>query len=317
MRAIVGGDALLCQTLAVEALGRMYGQGVLETPVALAAALANAAIDTFHRVAPAAFHVTTESLATNSGFIGALSTELKSVRTAVMATVNASALGIGPNEDLEGNVALGSKGALMRQLEILRSPTIVLEGKAYSPSLSDGLRETTLLVRCQRDVDNIVVAEALHQAAQELGYPVIFLDNVFPFNKGGLKRKTVETAERLAQAAERLKKAESGVEKVRLVAELATLVSEECGGVSFMTNGVHDVVRQVGMIPGTAAVLSMLVTRDYLAHWKIPILEPADIDMMKRTVYAAIPHFAARLDEANAVRDRLYVDIGGLESLLN
>jgi hypothetical protein len=295
----------------------MYGPGVLETPVALAAALADAALDTYHRVAPAAFHLTTESLATNSGFIGGLSTELKSVRTAVMATVNASGLGIGPNEDLEGNVALGSKRTLMQQLEMLRSPTIVLEGKAYSPALSDGLSETTFLVRCQRDVDNIAVAEALHQAARDLGYPVIFLDSIFPFNKGGLKRKTVEVAERLIKAAERLKEAESGAEKVRLVAELATLVSEECGGVSFMTNGVHDVVRQVGMIPGTSAVLSMLVTSDYLAHWKIPVLEPADIDMMKRIVYAAVPHIASRLDEANAVLDRLYVDIGGLESLLD
>lgn len=316
MRGVVGLDALFCQTVPIEVLGRMYGQGVLETPVALAAALANAVIDTFRKKAPDRFFMTMESVATNSGLIGGMSFELGSLKTSVMAAVNASSSGIGPNEDLEGNVALGSRGELMRKLGMLRCPSIVLEGKAYSPARSDGLRQSAFLVRCQRDLDNVVVAEALRDSARDLGFPVIYVEDAFPRNPGLLKRKTAEVADSIAKAAENLKQAETGSEKVLVAAELARLVSQEVGGVSFMTNGVHDVVRQVGLIPGTSAVLSMLVTKEYLAHWKIPLLEQEDVDRMKSVVLGAIPRIASRLDRANEVLDRLYEDIAPLEPLL-
>ncbi|MCK9357806.1 MAG: hypothetical protein M0R22_11790 [Dehalococcoidia bacterium] len=316
IHGVVGRDALLCQAVAIEALGRMYGQGVLETPVALAAALANSVIDTFRKKAPGRFHLTSESVATNSGLIGGMLVQLDGVDTSVMATVNASSGGIGPNEDLEGNVALGSKRVLMGKLGMLRCPTIVLEGKAYSPAFSDGLQRPTFLVRCQRDLDNIVVAEALRDSALELGYRVIFRDDAFPRTDGVLRRKTVDLADSIIRTAEDLKKAETGSDKVRVVAELARLVSQECGGVSFMTNDLHDAVRQVGLTQGTSAVLSMLVTKDYLAHCKIPVLEPEDVDMMKGIVHGAIGRIASRLDEANDVVDRLYEDMAPLESLL-
>jgi len=80
-----------------------------------------------------------------------------------------------------------------------------------------------------------------------------------------------------------------------------------------MTDRVHDAVRQVGMIQGTSAVLSMLVTKDYLAHCKIPLLEEADIEMMRQVVYGALPRIASRLDEANGVLNRLYEDLSSLE----
>ena len=316
MRGVVGRDALFCQTVAIEALGRVYGQGVLETSVALEAALANSVINTFHRKAPGRFHITTESVATNSGLIGGICADIDGVPVSMMATVNESSSGIGPNEDLEGNVALGTKRELMSKLGMLRCPTIVLEGKAYSRTLSDGLERTTFLVRVQRDLDNIVVAEALRDAALELGYPVLFLEYAFPRNEGALRRRTVEVAKAIIQAAQRLKRAEIGSEKVRIVAELARLVGQECGGVSFMTDRLYDVVRQCGLIPGTAAVLSMLVTKEHWAHWKMPLIEQEDIDMMKNIVYSAIPRIAARIDEANDAVDRLYEDLEPLEPLV-
>jgi hypothetical protein len=317
MRGVEGRDALFCQTLAIEALGRVYGQGVLETSAALEAALANSVVDTFHKKAPDRFHMTVESQRTNSGLIGGISTEIDAVNTSIMATVNESSSGIGPNEDLEGNVALGSKRELMMKLGMLRCPTIVLEGKAYSPVLSDGLQRNTLLVRVQRGLDNVVVAEALYDSAKELGYPVIFLDDAFPRNEGVLRRKTVEVAESIIETAERLKTAELGSEKVLVAAELARLVGQEVGGVSFMSNRLHDIVRQCGLMPGTSAVLSMLVTREYLAHWKMPLLEQDDVDMMKSIVYTAIPRIVSRLDEANDSIDRLYEDLAPLESLIS
>ena len=316
IHGIAGRDALLCHTLAIETLGRMYGQGVLETPAALVAALANSVVATFHKKAPDRFHLTKESLVTNSGLIGGISTEINAVSTSIMTTVNESSSGIGPAEDLEGNVALGSKGELMRKLGMLKCPTIVLEGKAYFPALSDSLQQNTFLVRAQKDLDNIVVAEALYDSAKELGYPVIFLDDALPRNEGVLKRKTVEVAERIIKTAESLKKAELASEKVLIAAELAELVSQDVGGVSFMSNKLHDIVRQAGLMPGTSAVLSMLVTQKYLAHWKIPLLEQEDIEMMKNIVYSAIPKIASNLDEANDLLDKLYADLAPLESLI-
>ena len=314
IRAVEGRDALRCHALAVEALGRTYGQGVLETPVALEAALANSVIDTFHKKAPDRFHMTMEDLVTNSGLIGGVATEIGAASVSVMAIVNESTSGIGPAEDLEGNVALGAKGKLMGQLGMLRCPTIVLEGKAYSPALSDGLDRATFLVRVQKDLDNVVVAEALYDAVKELGYPVIYLDDAFPRNDGVLKRKTVEFAERLIETAESLKKAELASEKVVIIAELARQISQEAGGVSFMSDKLFDIVRQTGLMPGTSAVLSMLVTKEYLAHWKMPLLEDEDTDRMKNIVYAAIPKITSRLDEANDIVDKLYSDLSGLEA---
>jgi len=313
IRGVEAGDAILCQTLAIQALGRMYGQGVMETPAALQAALANAVVDTFHKKAPDAFLMTCEDLPTNSGLIGGLTTNIDGVPTSVLATVNASTSGLGPNEDLEGNVALGSKRKLMQNLGMLRLPTIVLEGKAYKPALSDSLKENTFLVRVQRDLDNIVVAEALHEAAKDLGYPVIFIDDAFPRDAGNLRRKTEQVADSIIQAAEVLKMSERSTDKVLAAAELARLVSHEVGGCSFMTDRLYDVVRTTGLIPGTSAVLSMLVTRDYLEYWKMPLVDRQDIDDMKSIVYAAVSRLASRLDEANDVLDRLYEDLEPLE----
>jgi hypothetical protein len=315
MERATGTDALLCQTTAIEVLGRMYGQGVLETPCALTAVLANAAVDTFRRKAPGRFSMSTEDLPGNSGRIGGLSMSVESAATSVMVTVNESSGGLGPNEDLEGNVALRSKRGLMEKLGMLMCPTIVLEGKAYNPALCDELTETTFLVRVQRDLDNVVVAEALRDAAADLGYPVIFCDESFPRDDGALRRRTIAVADAIAGAAERLKIAALGSEKVRAAAELARLVSQEVGGVSFMTDALYDVVRTTGLIPGTSAVLSMLVTRDYLSHWKVPVTKQEDVDRMVRVTRRAVAKLTDRLSEASDVLQRLYVDLAPLESL--
>jgi len=317
MHNAIGHDALLCQTVAIECLGRMYGQGVLETPTCLAAALANAAVDTFRSKAPERFFCATESIGSNHGLIGGMRAELSATATAVLATVNASTGGLGPNEDLEGNVALGSKRVLMETLGMLRCPTIVLEGKAYSPVLSGDLQQNTFLIRGNRHLDNMVVAEALYDSATALGLPVILRDDAFAPASGALKAKGVEVAEKIIETAQRLREAERGSDKVRIVAELATLVSEECGGMSFMTNRLHDVVRQTGMIAGTAAVLSMLVTEQYLAHWKIPPLEMDDVNAMKDIVLGTIPRLAQRSDEALGIVHRLYQDLAPLEGLID
>jgi len=84
IKGVVSQDALFCQALAVRTLGRMYGQGVLETPVALEAALANSVLDTFYKNAPDRFNMTKESLEGNCGLIGGMSTEIKGISTSCL-----------------------------------------------------------------------------------------------------------------------------------------------------------------------------------------------------------------------------------------
>ncbi len=316
IQRVVGKDAVFCQALAVQSMGRMYGQGVLETPVSLEVALANSVVDTFYKKGSGKFKVTRESLETNGGLIGGISTEIKAQSISILATVNESSAGLGPAEDLEGNVALGSKGKLMEELGMLRCPTIILESKVYLPSMSDGLRRNTFLVRAQKDLDNMVVAKALYDSAMELGYPVILLDNALPHNEGLMKRNTIQVADRIIKAAESLGKAELASEKVLVAAELAKLVSHDVGAVTFMSNKLHDIVRGVGMIPGTSAVLSMLVTKAYCDHWKIPLFEQEDVDMARKIIDLALIRIASNIDEAYDMLDRYYVNLDSLEQVI-
>ncbi len=309
IRGVIGQDALFCQALAVRTLGRIYGQGVLEVPVTLEAALANSVVDTFHKKAPDKFNITREDLETNSGLIGGMLTEIKGISSSVLITINESSTGLGPNEDLEGNVALGSKGELMRKLDMLRCPTIIAEGKAYFPPVSDGLHQNTFLVRAQKDFDNAVVAKALYDSAKELGYPVIFLDDALPHHEGAMKQNTIQLAEEIIESAERLRNAELAAKKVLIVAELAKLVSQDAGAVTFMSNKLHDVVRGVGMIPGTSAVLSIFVSRGYYEHWKIPLFEEEDVERAKNIINLAMTKIVSNMDEAVELVNRFYVNL--------
>jgi hypothetical protein len=309
---LAGQDALFCQRAVINALGRMYGQGVLETPVALQAALANAVVDTLSRKAGTGFVVAQESIEGNRGLIGGLEVAADGVSVSYLMSVNYTAGGLGPVEDLEGNVALGSKGDAMGRLDMLRCPTIVIEGKAYLPSISNGLDQNTFLVRAEAGIDNLVVAQALFDAAKELGYPVMLRYDLLPRVEGSMARQTVAFADRISDCADRLRAAELASDKASIVAEMAELVSQDAGAITCISNRLHDVVRGVGMIPGTSAALSILVTRPYYEHWKIPLFEPADAERAQSIVGLAIEKIAGRYDAARANLEQHYQDLAPL-----
>jgi hypothetical protein len=316
IRGLAGEDALFCQSLAVKTMGRMYGQGILETPVALEAALANAVLDGFKKKAQADFKLVEESLDGNCGLVGGLSVEEDGIAVSYLASVNYTRGGLGPAEDLEGNIALGSKAAVMEELDMLKCPTIVVEGKVYLPSISDGLDENTFLVRAQEGIDNMVVAQALVDSAEELDYPVLFRDDLLPDLQGTMKRQTVELAQRIIDCAERLKVTQLASQKTAIVAEMAQLISEDAGAITCLSNGVHDVVRGAGMIPGTAATLSMLVTKSYYEHWKIPQIEPTDAEMAGNVISLALRKLAQNYDAAWENLQRNYVSLELLEQTI-
>lgn len=316
IEGLAGQDALFCQSLAVTAMGRMYGQGVLEAPVSLEAALANAVVDGFARKAGPQFKLAEESIEGNCGLIGGISVEEKGIAVSYLLSVNYTRGGLGPVEDLEGNIALGSKRELMEELHMLHCPTIILESKAYLPSISHGLKQNTFLVRAQEGIDNVVVARALFESAQELGYPVTLRHDLLPRAEGSTTRNTIDLAQRIVGLAEKLRESELASEKSSIVAEMAELVSQDAGAITCLSDGVYDVVRGAGMIPGTSAVLSMVVTQSYCDHWKIPLFEPGDAERAQAIVDLATQKIVSNYDAALENLERDYVSLEPLERVL-
>ena len=59
-------------------------------------------------------------------------------------------------------------------------------------------------------------------------------------------------------------------EKISIIGDLALTVSQDCGGVSFMSNELHEQIGGAGMIPRTAAVINLVTCDTY--HAENPIL---------------------------------------------
>jgi hypothetical protein len=70
------------------------------------------------------------------------------------------------------------------------------------------------------------------------------------------------------------------------------------------------------MIPGTAAVLSLLVSRSYYEHWKIPLFEPDDAERASNIVALAIEKIAGDYEAALENLERDYVDLERLSQAL-
>ncbi len=74
-------------------------------------------------------------------------------------------------------------------------------------------------------------------------------------------------------------------DKVQIISELANVVSQDCGGISFMSNTLHEEIGGAGMIKRTGAVVNIVVTEEYEAENPIPYLtEELLEDYVKLTV---------------------------------
>lgn len=293
-----GRDASLTQALAFAVFGRIYGQGVLEAPVALQAAAALAVVDTFEKKYPGKVTAESEDVPGNIGRVMGTVLEIGGVPAAVLAVVNATEGGLGPNEDLEGNVPLGRKGRLMKSLGLEAAPTIVVEGKAYVPGACENLGEDTFWIRFNKSSDSEVVADCLARAAEGERFPHRLVDSAFPRGGNVLEKGTRELGEKISRLGRSLSEARTSGEKVRLAGELALLVSQDAGGVTFMSDALQDTVGSAGMAPGNSAVLSILVTSEYIRRWKIPELTVRDVERACGIITAAVPLIAGRAGEA-------------------
>lgn len=302
-RLAIGLDAIYSQHVAFAAFGRIYGQGVLELPVALQTAACLAVIDTFEKKYPGQFVTGGEDMPGKVGKVIGTVLEIESVPVSVMAVLNASAGGLGPDEDLEGNIMLGDKGRAMKELGLDKVPTIILESKAYAPAALKDLPEDSFWVRMNNKVDNPTVYGALIDGIEAAGLPGIHSDTAYPRGAGDMAKGTRELGERIAALGNDLAAATTSREKVRLIGELAVIVSQDAGGVTFMSSDLHNRVGGGGIMPGMAAVLSMAVSEETINTWKIPSFTAQDADKVLAILGHAVPALAARIDQARKEMD--------------
>jgi len=305
MQAALRKNGLCPQTLATTVFGRVHGQGVLEIPTTFIAALARAVVATFLARYPNKFHFFEEDTPQSCGcYLGTI-LQINGVPVSAMLTVNAGLGGLGPNEDTEGNVPIGNKGRLMDILGMKTLPTIVVESKAYIPFWKEIIEKTTLIVRANPEHDNPVVGDCLAAAAESLGYPVYLPPNPYPRRPGSLMEASQAIGQRIIDLGNRFAKADNCGEKNTIAGELATLIKYDLGGVVFMSNGVNDIVDNGGLLPGTSAVISSAVSKEYISHHQIPMLGDDDLEMYVQTIVVAINMLYSRISEAeHLLRER-------------
>ncbi|WP_200802435.1 hypothetical protein [Desulfopila aestuarii] len=270
----------------------------MELPVALQTATCLAVIDTFEKRYRESVFTCPEGMAGKVGMCIGSVLEIDEIPVSVMAVLNANEGGLGPDEDLEGNIMLGEKGALMKKLGLDQVPTIILESKAYVPAVCRGLEENALWIRINKDVDNRVVYDALVRGCKEANFNYIKTDTAYNRGTGEIASATRELGKRIAGLGNALVGAEMARDKVRIIGELALLVSEDAGGVTYMSSKLHDQVGGGGIMPGSSAVLSMVISETAIRIWKIPAFTAQDSDMYLSVLEKALPILAENVEEA-------------------
>lgn len=297
---VVGRQAVCTQALAFSAFGRIAGQGAMEVPVALQTAIANAAVNSFGAAMPEKVLIADEEIPGNCGRILGTKLMIDGIPVALMAVTNATEGGIGPNEDIEGNVNLAGKKALMASLGLDSLPTFLIEGKVCAEPVSSEITEPTFLIRAYPGDDNTAAAAAYLESAQKLGYPAVYRRELLGRSPTALRSLTRKLGEDIIALGTQFRDAVTAREKVRLAAELNEFCSQELGGVTFMSDDVHRVMGGVGMIPGTCACLSLFIPNAQLEKEVIPALSEADAGRFADVIQGAVTALLPNLDEARA-----------------
>lgn len=294
----VGKEAVNSQAISVQCFGRIMGQGAMEVPVALQTAIANASMDSFAKNYPEQFLYGDEGLEGNCGKVLGTVLNIGGFDTSVLALANATVGGIGPNEDIEGNVNLYGKKEIMHSLHLDNLPTIVIEGKVCAEPLSPIIDQPTFLIRGNAEDDNSVVAECLKKASVELKYPAEYKPKLLKRSQTAMSDLTKKQGLHLMELAKQLSVATTAKEKVELAAKFNQFCSEELGGITFMGTKIHQVMGGVGQIPGTSCVLSLFIPNAQLAVDVQPTLTLEDVDRYVNLCVKAVPIINKHLSEA-------------------
>ncbi|MDX9801533.1 MAG: hypothetical protein RBT69_09380 [Spirochaetia bacterium] len=292
MKRAEGSDALFSQGIAAAVFGRVYGQGAGEPAACFQAALTLAVIDAFKKASPDKVFVVPES-SDNAGVVMGTVVDYGDIPVALVIPVNYTAGGIGPDEDYEGNYMHGEKGEMMSEIGF-PLPTIVAESKVYS-FLSEKTEKDSFLIRYSKEKGNPDVAMALEASCRELGLPYIIRDDLLSYDGYGFQSLAVKFAEKLENQAFALRNTEKASVKVRIVAELARMVSEDAASFTYMSRNIFTAASSPGLQPGTAAVLSMIVCKQYITDNVIPLLTETERDNYVKIILSTIIKLAEHL----------------------
>lgn len=304
----LGGNPLFIQQMALEAFGRFYGNGVSESAVSFMYALSESILDSLSKAVPSS-KVLRSSDDLSSDIVWGVNIDFNGVPLTLLATINGSRIGLGPCEDLEGNVYRGIKLRLLKSLKAVKVPTIVIESKAFNPALD--VKEESFLVRYNKDVDNSAVALSLIDSLKELSFPFLFIDTAFPLvSKPTIELEGKRFLLRLSKLIKSLSKAKTSKGKATVLGELAKLVSEDAGGVVFMSSRVNRVARAVGLMPGTGAVISMCLSKKYIEEYKIPFVTEEDLSKMVQVIKRAVVKLWDNIDQAQREINLKFIGFG-------
>lgn len=292
-RGITAAEARLAQWA--------VGQGAMEVPVAFQTAVANAALDSFARNFPGQFLLSDEKVPGNIGKILGTVIEVDGVPVSIMGLSNATDGGIGPNEDIEGNVCLFGKEVVMKPLGLDHLPTFLLEGKVCASPVSDEIHENTFLIRAHTDADNPVVAECYIEAAKRLGYPATYRPEMLARSENAMRNLTEEMGKRIQEFGKELAQATTAIEKCRISAAINEFASQELGGITFMGDDIHKIMGGVGQIPGLTACMSLFVPRSSIQSDVLPSLSMEDAHRYAEILKEGALILADRLPEAQAI----------------
>ncbi|MDD4159483.1 MAG: hypothetical protein PHO18_00885 [Synergistaceae bacterium] len=291
MKRAEGKDALFSQGVAAGIFGRVYGQGVSETAACFQAALALSVLDSFKKAAPERVFVVPES-EENAGAILGTVIDYDGIPVSVVMPVNFTGGGLGPDEDYEGNFMHGMKGDMMKKLGC-PLPSIVAESKVCSV-LSEEAPHDRFLIRYSEDRGDPAVAKALEESCKELSVPYFIRNDLLSYDAGSFQSLSYAFAEKIEKIAAGLRETEKASEKVRLVGDLARLVSEDAAGFTYMSRSVFAESSSPGLHPGTSAVLSMIVGKNYIKDHVIPIITESDRDDYVRVILLALKKIAQK-----------------------
>ncbi len=291
------GDPIFSWRLALELFGRFYGNGMSEVAVAFIYALSESVVDSLRKAIPD-FRCLKSDDDVSSDIVCGVNLEYEGIPLTLLLTVNGSRLGLGPCEDLEGNVYRGIKRRVLSSLRALRVPTIIVESKAYNPALR--VEEESFVVRYNEEVDNPIVARSLKEALCELGFPFSVVNSAFPLtDRASIDRETRSFASRSLKTVRAISKAKTSRKKAILLGDLARLLSEDGGGIVFMSSSVNKVARAVGLMPGTGAVISISLPERYIREYKIPFITEKNVSDMVLVIRKALPKLWGRIEEAH------------------
>ncbi|RZW25509.1 MAG: hypothetical protein EX260_02770 [Desulfobulbaceae bacterium] len=103
-----------------------------------------------------------------------------------------------------------------------------------------------------------------------------------------MKETTRVFGQKIIDIGRKIESSSHSQEKAKLIAELALLVSQDAGGITYMTDSLHEIVAGGGLVPGLAAVLSIAVSQKYIEENLIPEITPEDVDSYLNIIVLAI-----------------------------